>query len=203
MVYFEKNRSYVNRHSLTFTHTGEELLAKTQLLHRQFREKELAARNLTADLLKDPQIHHEDKRVVAAKDDILEYGKNREQCAVWAHEFERTPEREFSLGIKDVAFFGLFPMNGPVPYDAAAKRGEWKFTYKGSDLSVPLLAKISSLVDERSEAEKDDRAVIDEEIVENSLLMEEFKRNPEKEVLFSLGDVVYLNLAPLLKAKDE
>jgi len=58
-------------------------------------------------------------------------------------------------------------------------------------------------VDERSEAEKDDRAVIDEEIVENSLLMEEFKRNPEKEVLFSLGDVVYLNLAPLLKAKDE
>ena len=202
MVYFEKSRSFVNRHGWTFPHEGKELAGLANSLHQRFRECELEARNRAADLLRDSQIHHEDKRVIAAKDDIVKYGKLREQCAVWTHEFERDPHREFSLGINDVSFFGIFQSHDDPPYDAATQRTGWKFSYKGSDLTSALREKVTELEAEKRAMEKDENSVeITEEIVENALLAEEFEKNPDKEVTLALGDVVYLNLAPLLKSE--
>lgn len=204
MVYFEKSRSFVNRHGWTFIHEGKELAGLANSLHRRFRECELEARNRAADLLRDPQIHHEDKRVIAAKDDIIKYGKLREQCAVWTYEFERNPDREFSLGINDVSFFGIFHPYDDTPYEAATQRTGWKFSYKGSDLTPALMQKVADLENEKRAMKVDeDKSEIEEEQAENSLLAEEFEKNPDKNVQLALGDVVYLDLAPLLKRTEE
>jgi hypothetical protein len=213
-MYFEKNRSYVNRHGWTFTHEGRELQVHAEALCASYASKEMAARNTAADLLRQPDVHHQDKRVVAAKDDFVKFGQLKEQCAVWAHEFARTPARAFSLGIDDVLFFGLFHK---VVFDlcivvptygySAAKRGDWKFTYKGSELFGAFRAKCQQLEAERSALDPDDDAEeweeIQRELVENTLLAKEFEINPDKETVLALGDVVYLNLAPLLQKEEE
>lgn len=214
-MYFEKSRSHITRHGWTFVHSGEELAPLALQLHDLHKDLEMHARDRAASLLKDPTIHHEDRKVVQAKDDIVTHGKLREQCAVWHYEFERTPSREFSLGANDISFFGIVSVKEAC-YAGAAKRTEWKFTYKGSDLLQPLAQKLQAMKDEHSgivqlakrtvknafgetEAEDEYR----QEIAENTILMEEFRSNPDKEVQLALGDVVYLNLAPLLKLESQ
>jgi hypothetical protein len=104
------------------------------------------------------------------------------------------------LGINDVAFFGISPVSDPAPYDATTNRTGWKFAYKGGELVAPFRVKIVELEEERlALKEGESEYEIQQEIIENSLLAEEFEKNPDKDVQLALGDVVYLNLAPLLK----
>jgi len=204
VVYFEKSRYFVNRHGFTFPHEGKELAGLADYLYIEFRDKELAARLIASDLLRDAQVHHEDRRVIAAKDDIVKYGKLREQCAVWAHEFERKPEREFSLGIADVWFFRIFGVEGDAaPYESTTNRNGWKFAYYGDALIEPLLAKCLEVKASMADMKDEEKHEAEEEMQEVLLLAEEFKKNPDKEVNLALGDVVYFNLAPLLKRTEE
>lgn len=48
-----------------------------------------------------------DRRVSDCKRDIESLAQNVEECTVYVHEFQRTPEREFNLALGDVVFFGL------------------------------------------------------------------------------------------------
>lgn len=203
-VYFEKNRSFVNRHGWTFLHTGAVLEDRAVDLYEDYKSLETEARNLAADLLRDAQIHHEDKRVISAKNDIVKYGKLREQCAVWVHEFGRTPEREFSLGINDVSFFRIFGVGGEAePCESVTQRNNWKFMYCGRDLIAPLMNKYVKIKGSMADMNAGEKHEAKEEMEEILLLAEEFERNPDKEVNLALGDVVYLDLAPLLKRTKE
>lgn len=208
-MYFEKSHSFVNRHGWTFAHTGEQLAPLAQALHSQYTVSEAEARERAASLLRNASVHHEDKRVVSAKNDIVKFGKLREQCAVWAHEFARTPEREFKLGINDVAFFGIFPETWKTTTpDGASKRTDWKFTYKAKDLIEPFLAKCEALKAARAGILKslqrkvlgdpEEEAEYEREMAENQLLAKEFVKNPDDDVILALGDIVYLELSPLL-----
>lgn len=212
-MYFEKNHSFVNRHAWTFSHTGEELRPLAQQLHDLHKRREQEARDRAAELLRDARIHHEDKRVIQAKNDIVTHGKLREKCAVWTYEFGRTPDRPFILGIGDVYFFGLFPIVETSVPPGASKRDEWKYTYKAQELFGPFRAKCEALKAERSGILKslarkvlgdpEEEAEYHQEMAENTLLAEEFEKNPDKEVILALGDVVYLSLAPLLDLSGE
>ena len=210
-MYFEKNHSFVNRHGWTFIHTGEQLEPLALALHSQYTISEAEARDRAANLLRDSSIHHEDRRVILAKNDIVKFGKMREQCGVWAHEFARTPTREFKLGIGDVAFFGIFPIKNTP--DGASKRTDWKFTYKSNELFGPFRAKCIALKAERAGIFKsikqkvlgdpEEEADFRREIAENILLAEEMEKNPDDDIVLALGDVVYLGLAPLLNLSGD
>jgi hypothetical protein len=193
-MFFEKSHSFVNRHGWTFTHTGEELCPLAANRFREFKEAELKARNIAAKLLQDPTVHHEDKKVLAAKDDIQKFGALAEKCAVWTHEFERTPEREFTLGVNDVLFF-----NGEQGAGATSKRDSWQFSYNGRELAVITMDKMKELKTLDPET-KEEQAEIAEELAELFILNAEFNKNPKKEVNLGLGDVVYFDLAPLLRS---
>lgn len=200
-MYFEKSRSFVSRHGWTFAHTGAALEDRALALYEDHKRLETKERSLIASLLQDPRIHHEDERVIDARNSILKHGKLREQCAVWAHEFGRTPEREFTLGIEDVSFFRIFGVGGEAePHEASNSRHNWKFTYRCRELVEPLLEKHLEVkaylkVEEKREAEGEMQEIL--------ILAEEFKKNQDRNIHLALGDVVYFNLAPLLKRTEE
>lgn len=196
-MYFEKHHSFVNRHHWTFPISGANLLHAALELHGQFAEAETKARETAAKLLRDARVHHEDKRVIAAKNDIVKYGQLREKCAVWAYEFERTPDREFLLGVNDISFFN----SNECPL-GASNRNEWKFAYKAKDLVAAFRQKAQALKKElnglKFRKETPEEVEARQEVLENNLLANAFEANPEKDINLSLGDVVYLGLAPLL-----
>lgn len=192
-MFFEKHHSFVNRHGWTFTHTGEELCPLAATRFQDFKEAEIKARNTAAKLLQDPTVHHEDKRVLAAKDEIQSNGALAEKCAVWAHEFERTPDREFTLGVNDVLFF-----NGEQAIrTASSKRDSWQFTYTGKELAVITMTKMKELKETETESQEEEEELA-EELAELFILNAEFNKNPKKEVQLGIGDVVYFGLASLL-----
>ena len=194
-MYFEKHHSFVNRHGWIFTYTGGELNHLATDRFHDSKEAEIRARNAAATLLQNATIHHEDKRVLAAKDDIQNYGALAEKCAVWAHEFERTPERKFALSINDVLFF-----NGKRTIrNTTIKRDSWQFSYTGEELAIITMNKINELRLLTFETEKEREEII-EEIIELSTINGEFNKNPKIEVNLGIGDVVYFGLAPLLNS---
>jgi len=203
-MYFEKHHSFVNRHGWTYNHTGEQLRPLAETLHERYARLELEARNLVGDLLKNPTVHHDDRRVREGRDQIKKYGQLREQCAVWAHEFGRDPSREFPLGISDVSFFCVFGGAWLECLVGATKRNDWKFAYPGEELINPLRTKCEALrlTLNNVKEDSDEWAEAQQELLECSLLIEEFSKNPYKEVLLGLGDVVYLSLAPLLNLEQ-
>jgi len=196
-MYFEKHRSFVNRHGWIFTYTGRELHHLATDRFHDFKETEIRARITAATLLQTATIHHEDKRVLAAKDDIQNYGALAEKCAVWAHEFERTPERKFALSINDVLFF-----NGKrIIRNTTIKRDSWQFSYTGEELAIIIMNKIDELNKLLPAETEKEREEIAEEIIELSTINDEFNKNPKIEVNLGIGDVVYFRLAPLLNSQ--
>lgn len=196
-MFFEKHHSYNKRHNWAFPHTGEELYPLAVRAYEQFQEAEQRARQVIADLIVK-KISHKDKRIVQADQDIQKYGELSEKCAVWAHEFSRTPEREFTLGVNDVIFF-----NGEPPIaDAASLRQKWSFSYTGEALEPVMRKKIESLRQESYLLKNDceERKEIEGEMRQLEILAGECARHPEKELQLDIGDVVYFDLAPLLRS---
>lgn len=208
-MYFEKHRTFVKREGFVFEFSGAELKITTENLFHEFRAKEMDARNKASDLLKNPKIHHEDKEVIKAKDDIVKYGQLKEKCGVWAYEFDRSPVRKYSLGTNDIAFFRLVEI--PYEYHSGnSQRDTWKFTYKGLDLRKPFENVIKKLQEERkgflktvkrsvtNQFDDSDEREFQRELCENTILLNQFESNQDKEFHLALGDIVYLDLAPLL-----
>ncbi len=95
------------RNEWQYEYTGQELLGKAKMLAERHDALEKAARNKTADLLRDCSVSQSDPRFGELKREISTHGSIREQCQVFAHEFARTPARVFQLGLGDVTFFEL------------------------------------------------------------------------------------------------
>ena len=106
----------VNREGWKYNYKGSELLAAAQTKWKEFLTAEKSARKKVSDLMGDIRVSAESREVQEAKRDVEFNGKNREACAVYVHEFARTPDREFNLSLGDVVFFGLQPVGPAEPY---------------------------------------------------------------------------------------
>ncbi len=104
-----------------FNYKGKDLLpfARRKLAQHQAEETQLRRR--MAVMIQDPATFHDDGNLQQVKRDIDRHGGLREQFQVYCHEFERTPNIEFRLGLADVVFFGL--LEG-LPEPEKEARGE-------------------------------------------------------------------------------
>jgi hypothetical protein len=95
------------RESWTYSYTGAELLAAAERLYAEYSAKEMEARIKHSDLMRDPAVAQNDRRLGDLKRDIEHCGMMKEQCEVFRHEFKRMPGVSYKLGLGDVTFFGL------------------------------------------------------------------------------------------------
>lgn len=96
-----------NRDSWKFIYRGAEILPHAEAALGRFAAAEMDNRNTLADLLRDPNVSHEDRRIAEFKKQIEHAGSERERCAVYVHEFRRAGDREYHLSLGDVTYFGL------------------------------------------------------------------------------------------------
>ena len=102
------------REGWKYPYKGGDLLETAKQKHAEYLAAEKEARSVVANLIGDIQVSHDSKDMRDAKTAIEHNGNLREQCAVFIHEFERNPEREFNLSLGDVVFFNLAPLvNNP------------------------------------------------------------------------------------------
>jgi len=104
-MYFDRGTG--KREGWLYVYLGSEIEEAAVLLRDEHREIEMAARKCVAELLANGHISHDDDRVRREKVNIENHGKEAEACKVFAHQFRRNPDREFSLSIGDVVYFGL------------------------------------------------------------------------------------------------
>lgn len=97
----------VKRTEWAFVYKGADLLpfAQRKLAHHQ--AEETALRQRMSEMIKDPATFHDDMSLQQVKRDIDRHSALREQFQVYCHEFARTPQLDFRLGLADVVFFGL------------------------------------------------------------------------------------------------
>jgi hypothetical protein len=106
-----------SREGWKYAYLGKDLLAAAQAKLQELYQQEAEARAAVSRLTADMQVHHEDKRILAAKQEIESAGNQREQCEVFVHEFARNPDREYNLSLGDVVYFKLAPK-----YDGQTKK---------------------------------------------------------------------------------
>lgn len=95
----------MSREGWKFTYKGSHLLPFAKDRYTEYKKLELEKRNEMAELLKDE--NQSISRMEGLNKKVEELGRLSELCAVFQHEFNRTPDREFHLAIGDVVFFGL------------------------------------------------------------------------------------------------
>src|SRR4051812_40066156 len=96
-----------NREGWRYSCAGGALLEFARAKLAYHTDQELAARRTVQARIADPTISRKDDELQKAEKAIDEHGNLREQCAVFVHEFARTPDREFQLSLGDVVFFGI------------------------------------------------------------------------------------------------
>ena len=96
-----------SRERWKFTYTGEQLLpfAKSRQTQLHVREDEL--RTDLAEAMKNRDIPINSDQVRKMEKDLDVVATRSEQLDVFVHEFKRNPQREFSLSLSDVVFFGI------------------------------------------------------------------------------------------------
>jgi hypothetical protein len=94
-----------------FTYKGSDLAKNAIQLRNHYQAEEVRARNEMARLTSDKSISIDSKEAIAARENVQRSASLAEQFSVYAHEFTRTPDREFILGMADVTFFELIPPN--------------------------------------------------------------------------------------------
>ncbi len=99
-----------SRENWKYLYKGSELLESSKIKHAEFLTKEKEARVVVVKLMGDILVSHDDRGLKDAKTEIEHSGNLREQCAVFIHEFERNPDREYNLSLGDVVFFNLAPV---------------------------------------------------------------------------------------------
>ena len=90
------------RETWTYIYKGADLLPAAERLYQEYKAKEMEARIKHSDLMRDPSIPQNDRRLAELKNDIEHFGKMKEQCEVFKYEFSRCPEIEYKLGLGDV-----------------------------------------------------------------------------------------------------
>ncbi|MGL6075876.1 MAG: hypothetical protein ACRC8S_17100 [Fimbriiglobus sp.] len=108
------------REEFRFHYKGCELLPYAEQAYLRYLKAEVEARERAAALLGNMAVRQNAPELEQCREDIEKYGKIREQCAVWVHQFRREPDREFPLQLGDVTFFGL--VSDPTAEDIARAR---------------------------------------------------------------------------------
>ena len=90
------DNQHTNRTAWEFTYTGAELLAAARIKHREFFDKEKAARAQMSTFMVDMNVAQSDG-ILQCKKDIEYVGSEGERCTVWIHEFSRKPEQKYVL----------------------------------------------------------------------------------------------------------
>ena len=108
------------REDFRYHYKGSELLPYAERAYLKYLRAEIEARERAAALLNDMAIKQNNPELDRCRQDIETFGKIREQCAVWVHQFRREPDREFPLELGDVTFFGI--VGDPTPEDIARAR---------------------------------------------------------------------------------
>ncbi len=98
-----------SRETWKYTYKGSELLPHAERKFQEFLAKEVDARRQMAAYMVDMKVSQSSDEVSKCKTAIETNGNLREQCAVYVHEFRRTPDRDFLLSLGDVTFFGIVP----------------------------------------------------------------------------------------------
>lgn len=106
-----------SREAWKYNYSGAQLLGPAKAKYQQLIRLEREARNLVAALLKDMNVSPTDQKLTDGKTAIARYGNEREQCAVFVHEFGRLLDREYHLSLGDVTYFDLAPMPDEVDDD--------------------------------------------------------------------------------------
>jgi len=101
------------RSKWTYSYSGKELLPYAAKLLKKYDTKEAEARKAMAAFMLDRTKSNRDHEVKKTEEDIVSYGTLHEQCAVFAHEFERNPDKVYELGIGDVTFFEIVSNTEP------------------------------------------------------------------------------------------
>lgn len=101
------------RQEWAFTYKAKDLLPYAHKKLYEFQTEETAARRKMSEMIQDPATFHNDAGLQNLKRDIDRAAGLREQFQVYCHEFERTPNLEFKLGLADVVFFGLLEASAP------------------------------------------------------------------------------------------
>lgn len=97
----------IRRTEWQHTYLGKELLPYAEAKRKHFSDREIAGRSKMSKLMDDRNINVNDPKVKELQAEIESTANEAEQCAVFVHEFKRKPEREFSLSLGDVVYFGL------------------------------------------------------------------------------------------------
>jgi len=96
-----------NRDSWKFTYKGSDLVEAAKAKVEYYRRQEVSLREKLGVRLQNSNMSLNSKKSEDIKKRAFEAASFKEQCEVQAHEFNRTPDREFSLSLSDVVFFGL------------------------------------------------------------------------------------------------
>jgi hypothetical protein len=86
---------------------GQELVEAAKKLVNMYKEREEIYRQKISKSMEDRTVAVNSSKNKKMEAIINDASLRREQCEVYAHEFARTPDREFSLTLSDVVFFGL------------------------------------------------------------------------------------------------
>lgn len=108
------------REAFIFHYKGKELLPFAQAAYKRYLRAEIVAREKMSKMIADVKVNQRDPELDQTKREIENNGKIREQCAVFVHQFEREPDRDFPLAIGDVTFFGI--VGDPTEKDLAEAR---------------------------------------------------------------------------------
>lgn len=96
-----------NREGWRYTYKGSDLATAAKAKVDFYTQRESELRTRMGKMLADQSIAINNSRMNKVKQLLENAAMNKEQCEVFAHEFNRTPDREFSLSMGDVVFFGL------------------------------------------------------------------------------------------------
>lgn len=96
-----------NREGWNYTYLGKELLVFAERKKAECKQKETIARTELATLLNDSSVAASSDRIEKLRNEVESQADLYEKCVVWAWEFGRSPEKEFSLKLGDVSFFNI------------------------------------------------------------------------------------------------
>lgn len=108
------------REEFRYSYKGSELLPYAERAYLRYLKAEVEARERAAALLSNMAVKQNAPELDQCRQDVEKFGKIREQCQVWIHQFRREPDRDFSLQLGDVTFFGF--VNDPTAEDIARAR---------------------------------------------------------------------------------
>lgn len=104
-MYWDERQT--EREKWKFHYKGSELLQAALKKRNAARQAETVSREQMAVFMRDRKISMDSDDVKKCKAEIDKSATLAEQCGVYVHEFTRNGDREYTLGIGDVTFFGL------------------------------------------------------------------------------------------------